>query len=326
VSRDATVLDLTPKPGFSPTGPIGRCTLRLSPWDAGGALLRLLADPFSMQPMSSRPPVVAPSQVLRLHMEGVDELDGDVRLGSFIEKLAALRAALAETEHLLIDGAASSVDFRVSELSHNSPAMVGLTAFPTRAGGPEPSEVVGQFFSFLIGVRARTVEVPSSRAKLVGHLRKLVAGVGERFERIWIDGPNIDRIPLDAQIVQALEDALPDVRREIGAVKGIVKRYSGVGKQPYFKIVPPVGGVEIKCIFPTKLIEKAAAAVEHNATVQGELKSYEDDAWPYEVRVRAIVIHPSDADMASLLSLEGAGRDASEVSVAEFIRGLRNEW
>lgn len=264
--------------------------------------------------------------VLRLHMEGVEELDGNVRLGSFIEKLAALKAALTETDHLRHKKDGPSVDFVVSELSHNSPAMVGITAVRT---SPEvdPKVVVDDFLRFLSQVGSRSVEVDSDHAKLVGHLRKLVAGAGERFSRLWIDGPTIAPIHLDAAIASALNEALPDIRHEFGTVKGVVKRYSGVGKQPYFKVVPPVGGVEIKCVFPQGLLIEAAGSVEHNATIEGTLKYYEDDIWPFEVLVRGIVVHPLDVELPGLLDLRGSAPHATgELSAADFVRELRNEW
>ena len=266
-------------------------------------------------------------RVLRLHMEGVEELGGDVRLGAFIEKLAAFKAALAETGSIVSRDGSPAVDFVVSELSHNSPAMVGVLPISLADKGQHAGRVAESFVTFLSQVRNRTARVDSDRARLVGHLRKLVAGVGERFERLWIDGPGFDPILLDDVVAKALDDALPDVRREFGAIKGVVKRYSGVGKQPYFKIVPPVGGVEIKCVFPLELLNQAAASVEHNATVEGELKSYEDDLWPHEVRVRHIEIHPLDSELPSLSELAGSATGATgELSAAEFVRELRNEW
>ena len=266
-------------------------------------------------------------RVLRLHMEGVEELGGDVRLGAFIEKLAAFKAALAETGSIVSRDGSPAVDFVVSELSHNSPAMVGVLPISLADKGQHAGRVAESFVTFLSQVRNRTARVDSDRARLVGHLRKLVSGVGERFERLWIDGPGFDPILLDDVVAKALDDALPDVRREFGAIKGVVKRYSGVGKQPYFKIVPPVGGVEIKCVFPLELLNQAAASVEHNATVEGELKSYEDDLWPHEVRVRHIEIHPLDSELPSLSELAGSAPGATgELSAAEFVRELRNEW
>lgn len=270
---------------------------------------------------------LAEPRVLRLHMEGVDELGGDVRLGAFIDKLAAFKAALAETENLVSREGSPSVDFVVSELSHSSPAMVGVLPISLADHGQQAKRVADSFVTFLGEVRNRTARVDSDRARLVGHLRKLVAGVGERFERLWIDGPGIAPIPLDDVVAKALDDALPDVRREFGTVKGVVKRYSGVGKQPYFKVVPPVGGVEIKCIFPPDLLGLAAASVERNATVEGELKSYEDDLWPHEVRVRHIEIHPFDSNLPTLSELAGSAPDSTgELSAAQFVRELRNEW
>lgn len=267
-------------------------------------------------------------KVIRLHMEGVDELDGDVRLGSFIDKLAALKAALSETDHLVTGQNNAHVDFLVSELSHSSPAMVGLRGVPTSNGDIDsPSNVIFRFLEYLKKIQDRTIEADSANAKLFGHIRKLVAGAGERFHRLWIDGPGIDSISLGADIALALDDALPDVRREIGTVKGIIKRYSGVGRQPYFKMIPPIGGVEIKCLFTTEMLADAASAVEHCATVEGELKYYEDDFWPHEVKVRTISVHPADERLPTLQGIAGIAPMATgELSSEEFVRALRNGW
>lgn len=276
--------------------------------------------------MNFVPPTHPPGCVLRLHIEGVGELGGDVRLGSFIEKLAALKAALAETANHASGGRNSKVDFLVSNLSHSSPAMVEVTAVALDNSG-SPAEVVKSFLDFIRRTKSGTIEADASNAKLVDPLRKLVAGAGERFERLWLDGPDIVPIVLDEAVARALDDALPDVRREIGAVKGVVKRYSGVGKRPYFKIIPPIGESEIKCLFPQEMLELAAASVEHNATVEGELKSYEGELWPHEIVVRTITIHPADGQLPTLTELANSAPEATgELSAAEFVRRLRSEW
>lgn len=262
-------------------------------------------------------------------MEGTEDLEGDVRLGAFIDKLGALKAALSETEHLLSGHASNSVDFLVSELSHSSPAMVGIRAVSLNPapGALDPGFVVSEFMAFLHRVRTGALDVASDRARLISHLRKLVSGVGERFSSLWLDGPGLDPLYLDASLARNLDAALPDVRHEFGTVKGVVKRYSGVGKQPYFKIVPPVGGTEIKCAFPQHMLAEAARAVERTATVDGDLRYYEGDLWPHEVRVRAIDIHPADAELPTLFELAGTEPQATgETTAADFVRALRNEW
>lgn len=270
------------------------------------------------------PPVI--SGVLRLHIEGVEELDGDIRLGAFIEKLSALKAALGETEHMVFRGRGRCVDFRVSELSHSSPAMIGLTPFSDNCD-VQPWDVVNAFTTFIDQVRHRRAAAVSGNAKVVKQLRRLLHGVGEKFDRLWIDGTNIPTITLDAEMARALDDALPDVRHEVGTVTGRVKMYSGVGKQPYFRIFPPMDGVEIKCVFSPDMLGRAALAVERNATVEGELKYYEGDLWPHEVKVQEIRVLPRDEALPSLSSLAGAAPKATgELSAGEFVRQLRLSW
>ncbi|MCM1998986.1 hypothetical protein [Pseudomonas aeruginosa] len=269
----------------------------------------------------------APGKVLRLHMEGIDDLSGDVRLGSFIEKLACLKAALSETEHLLAHGKRSKLDFVVSELSHNSPAMIGLRGVSEVDSAINAESVIDELTRFIDGVRSGTEIVTSEKAKLIAHLKKLASGIGERFTRIWLDGIGIKTIHLDANTAQAFEDAMPNTRRETGSLKGIVKQYSAINNRYYFKIVPPIGGIEIKCIFTQELLEKAAAAVEHNATVEGELKYYNDDFWPFEIKVKDIKIHPKDCDLPSLAEMKRSAPDATgDQSAEDYVRELRSGW
>ncbi|KAF0255896.1 MULTISPECIES: hypothetical protein [Pseudomonas] len=271
--------------------------------------------------------LVVPEKVLRLHMEGIDELGGDVRLGSFIDKLSCLKAALAETESLMASGAHTKVDFVVSELSHSSPAMIGLRGIDHADSAVNAGSIMDELARFIISVRANTEAVTSDKAKLIGHLRKLASGVGERFSRIWIDGPGLKVIKFDEAAAKAFEQALPDTRREIGSFKGTVKRYSGINNQLYFKIVPPVGGMEIKCTFTSKLLSQAAAAVENTATVEGELKYYGDDFWPYEIKVTTIEIHPKDSDLPTLAGLAGSEPEiGGEQDAEDYVRELRSGW
>jgi hypothetical protein len=103
--------------------------------------------------------------------------------------------------------------------------------------------------------------------------------------------------------------------------------YSGISKQPYFRVFPPLEGVEIKCVFPASLVEAAADAVERNATIEGELRFYEGDLWPHEVKVRTIRVHPRDSDLPTLSGLIGAAPEATgELSAADFVRSLRRGW
>jgi hypothetical protein len=207
------------------------------------------------------------SNILRLHLEGPQNLGGDVQLGVFIDKLSAFRAALSETDHLLSPGGGRCVDFKVRELRHESPAMIGVVAYPRVSASPiQCVEVVREFSRFLHGIRAGTLRAEPRCYKLVSELRRLTAGVGARFARAWIDGPHFDAVPLDEQTERALVSALPPIRKELGEVKGVVKRYSGVNKSLYFKIVPPIGNVEIRCGFPRELRSKAASAVERTAS------------------------------------------------------------
>lgn len=111
-----------------------------------------------------------------------------------------------------------------------------------------------------------------------------------------------------------------------GTVKGVVKKYSGVGDRLNFTIVPNLGA-EVKCVFPKALTERAAAAVEKNVRVDGEVRRYAGSMWPHEVSVSEIQVLKPDSELAKLSELKGIAPDATgDMSTADFINELRYGW
>lgn len=269
----------------------------------------------------SKPKLIKTKSVLRLHMEGLKEHQGEVRLNVFIGKLKALREALGEIA-LSIDG--SSVDFFVSHLSHSSPAMVELTAFS--ANEKDAKKIVDDFLGILKNAGRNEPSRRAENVRIIEKIAHIMIDYGE-IEGLWIDGPGIPLIHLDKTVSAALQASIPRIRKEYGLVKGVVKKYSGTGDRPIFKIIPPGTNEQIKCIFGDELLEEARKSLEKSVSVEGVMHSYAGSFWPHQIYVKTMSVGRPPNNLARLTELRGAAKSASdEASSVDFVRELRNEW
>jgi hypothetical protein len=264
---------------------------------------------------------------LSLHIEGVPELTGDVRLGAFIEKLVALRGALIESDRILSGRDDQSLDYIVTDLSHSSPAAIEVEPYPIKEDATNPDAQI-EFFLRTVSEVRHAASIPKRvTIALLDHIKKLSDGVGNSFERVWLTDSEGGQASLDAEVHEAIRKLLPRTRRAYGSVRGIVKKYSGVGERRYFKIYLPVGDWHVKCHFPDELLEQAREAVERTATIEGYLAYHEGDKWPFEVRVKSLRVHKQDSELPTLSSLIGVAPEATgSMTTGEFLRSLRNDW
>jgi len=263
-----------------------------------------------------------------MHIDGVTDFGGDVKLAHFIEKLSALRAGLIEADHIISGASQATVDYLVSDLSHSSPAAVTLKPFPIADNGADPVGIINFFVQCIDEIRRLKIRPNRVTENLLASIKKLVSGAEGTYERAWLKTSEGRSAALDRETSTAIDALLVNLtRKSLGSIKGVVKKYFGVGERPYFKIFPAIGNVEIKCLFPPNLIDKASSAVEHTATVEGELHYTEGEFWPFEVKVRDIRVHKKDSELPTLMSLFGAVPNATgEMSAVEFIRFNRNGW
>lgn len=266
-------------------------------------------------------------KTLRLHMEGFDSFNGDVSLGTFIEKLNALKDALTEADKLVSGGEQKKKEFLVAELRHSSPAMVGLSEFEIDNSNSDNS--VQKFFvDFLQRVYKREKIAAEKYAKLIGKLKSLANGADSKYQALWIDGVGFPTVVFDKEMREALDLALPCIKKSVGIIRGTVRKYSSINKnQKYLRLVLPANGREVKCIFKEELLSQAAAAVEKNVTIEGNLSYYGDTFWPFEVKVKSIIVHEDDSELPKLSDLYGAAPDATgDLSADDYIRKIRDEW
>jgi len=98
-------------------------------------------------------------------------------------------------------------------------------------------------------------------------------------------------------------------------------------KNSLFNLYPVVGATKIICDFPSTLLQKAIAAIDHYVNVVGQYKYKSGQPHPYYVKVTDIEIYPDEKELPSLFDLRGIAPNASNnLSSEDFIREMRDEW
>lgn len=268
------------------------------------------------------------NQTLRLHMDGVSRFNGDVSLSTFIEKLNALKDALKEADNLVSGEDKRKKEFLVSELRHSSPAMVGLSETAIDSDINSDNSVQQFFVDFLQRVSRREEIAAERYARLINKLKTLTNGADSKYQNLWIDGAGLPKVVFDKEMREALDSALPNIRKSVGSIRGVVRKYSSINKnQKYLRLILPVNNKEVKCIFKEELLTLAAAAVEKNVTIEGNLSYYGDTFWPFEVKVKSIIVHSDDSELPKLSELYGlAPKATGDLSTDDYIRKIRDEW
>ncbi|MGB6053646.1 MAG: hypothetical protein WBG17_00250 [Burkholderiaceae bacterium] len=264
---------------------------------------------------------------ITIQLEGAAQEGGDLTLSNFIEHLNNVRALLAEADRI-VAGEQQTTVFRVTNLSHSSPAAVELTGFP-RIPDKDFSNQVVEYVAQSLDNLIRKKQFPKNATqKFVRDIKKFVGGVGKRVEGVKVYAPTLDSpIVITDEIAKELDATVLRQVRSFGSVKGIMQTYNSHAKTKYFNLYPPIPGVEVKCTFSKDLLVKAAEAVEKNVTVTGMLTYTVGNVFPDEVQIHDIVVHSSDSELPKLESFGGVASDATgEQSTQDFIKQLRNEW
>ena len=259
-------------------------------------------------------------------MEGMERDDGDLKIGVFVDKLDALKAALQETDRLVNCAEKLTTEYLVSDLSHSSPAAVTLKASPLNSGYVNQSEIF-DYFSEL--VRQVTSGVTNDNVRsyfLLEKINDLCAGFGDKVQRMWLSDGKKTLATFNETTKQNVLILLGHTMHTYGSVTGKVERYNSHGDSKYFYIYPMLGG-RVKCIFGEEFQNQASDAVEKMVTVTGKLSYRVNDFFPFEVIVADIESNHTNPQSSSLSSLVGSAPDATgDQSSVDFVNERRDGW
>jgi hypothetical protein len=269
------------------------------------------------------------SNRIKLQIEGPEEEDGDVRVEVFAKVLEAFKRALTETDRLVSGG--RSLYFRVSGLSHSSPATIELEAVPANQrdrnrGLDFGAQVNEQLFENLSTIQSRKSLPRYADYGSLNAYKELASFYGKGVEAmsLFVDG---ERIALHPDFSVSVDAILGPDQNRIGSVRGYLHHVS-LHNQNVFRIYPTVPGLpSLKCTFPNSLRLRVVDAVDRYVEVSGIKRFKALSAHPYEMRVTKIEIFPNKSELPTLASLRGIADGATgEVASEDYVRSVRDGW
>lgn len=266
------------------------------------------------------------TDALTLHMEGLEEDDGDMRISVFLDKIDALRMALQELDKQLGGIDQPTLDYVVSDLSHSSPAAITLS--PSAAAGlaAHQQNVFSTFCTILEAARTGVLRDLRVGHEILTKILKLAEGSGNRFKTMWISRQGKVVTAITEETAAAVQELLAKEIHALGSVKGRVERYNSHNKEMHFYLYPALGD-RVRCVFREEMRENASTAVEQTVVVNGMLSYWEGSFYPHQVAVAEIEILAKNDELATLSSLGGAAPDATgNQSAVDFLRSHRDGW
>ena len=267
------------------------------------------------------------SATLIVHLDGLDQDGGNVRLAAFLEDLDTVKKLITASDKIVSRESRPTSDYLVSGLSHESPAAISLTAEPHDQAKSFSVQTIEYLISSLVSIRDDLVIPSNATDNFLDNAVNLIGGLGIRFKRLWLQTDKNRTASIDEKLKHALDNLIGPTIVSWGAVKGVVERLNIHSRTYAFNIYPASGPQNVKCVFNPSLMDKAIAAVNHTVTVTGKLKYRPNQLTPYECSAEEIERHPSDGELPKLEELYGIAPDATgDVETLEFIRGIRDEW
>lgn len=266
------------------------------------------------------------SDTIVFQLRGQDSDGGDLALHVFIAHLQKLSKMLRKVRDDIVGD--SSVRYLVSQLSHSSPSTIGVTATQTKPRSTTHLRVIGETFSGLesIGVRGvvpeyYTNDVIESFREFVGYTNRNSAG-----GVLSVNGASLEiNIDFEAKLRQAVGRSL----YEMGSVTGHLVQFNALGAARQFTIEPTDGSPTVRCKFPSRLIDDAAASVLSLVEVSGRLAFHPGQRHPYVLVASSIdTIRPRSREASATLGeLRGiAASQADDGDVMDLIAEIRAEW
>ncbi len=271
---------------------------------------------------------------ITFQIQGLPENNGDVLLEDFIKQLDAIKETLGEVERVVSNGNGlrdEAIEYRVVELRHQSPAVIGLEAVTKNSNLEigKPELVINRFLAGVQQINDTNTgpeDFDYEALQSFSHLTYLV-GKGVSQIRIFNSDDTLN-LALTAPLAPKVEKILGPDLIEYGAVTGTLEAINLHSTPNVFYLYPTIGRGRIRCIFPVTLRAAAVGALGNYVEVYGRLKFKLSGARPYEVEVNEIEIYPDEDELPKLSDLRGIDPDIlpQGKSSQEYLEEIRNEW
>ena len=250
----------------------------------------------------------------------------DVRLNDFIEQLKYVKRALAENELTISRAERTTLDYKVVDLRHSSPATVVLQPVPID-GLPTPGladEVVSSFARELRLIRREGKLLHDPELPRLQAYEEIGAKQKSRITAVRIRAAR-NVVTIDQKFKNKLNQILgPDEYAE-GSITGMLEavNFHNTNK---FTLYPPLGPKKIMGTFPAQLRPAVKDAIGSFVTVSGKLAYKAWSPYPHGVVAENLDVHEPESELPTLTELRGAFAGVTgDLNSVEFVVRIRNE-
>ena len=265
--------------------------------------------------------------LIKFVTEGPPAMGGHLDIKVFIGQLEQLRLLLKNG----ISRQGKGVVFRVTNLSHSSPATVELDAYSKKEGTLEID-------CREIDVTLRNIrdmkdydEIPN---EILVPLERLLSPITEgKVHRSEISLPSkVGEAPrvysLDTDFQRKVEKVRAAEDVGLDTFRGALEQINIHGGSNSFKVYSSFPGIApLTCRFPTELKEHSMEALGKVVSVTGKCRYRLHKPTPYFMEVRSLEILPARKTLPSLRDLNGIAPNITRGKESEqFVREQREEW
>ena len=250
----------------------------------------------------------------------------DVRLGDLTDQLNAVRRALRQQDLMLSGAAEPTLDYRVVDLRHSSPATVILEPVPL-ADVPRtyPKQVLTQFSSELQLIRKKKQLLAPPDLDRLRSYESIGAAKNNLIQEVKIFfGRKVVRI--DEHFKRNVEEIMGPDELSAGSVTGMLEAVN-FHNTNRFTLYPSIGPKKISGTFDDPALRaKVKEAIGGFVTVFGNLRFKAWSSFPHGVIADDIDIHEPDSELPTLTELRGAFAEMTgDVDSVKFVERLRSE-
>lgn len=266
------------------------------------------------------------SKRITIQLVGVLSDKEDVRLNDFIEQLKTIKRALREAELGLSGQQEATLDYKIVDLRHNSPATVVLEAIEVRPPFmPRLRErVVSDFTNELRLIKNKKTLLYAPDMQRLSAYQDIGAQPNSNITKVRI-GSARTLVTIDDRFQRNLNEIVGPDEFAAGSISGMLEAIN-LHNTNKFTIYPTIGPRKLSGTFDPNLRNKIKEGIGAYVTVRGTLRYKAWSPFPHGVRAEDIDVHEPESELPKLADLRGAFAGVTgDLNSAEFIDQLRNE-
>lgn len=252
----------------------------------------------------------------------------DVRLDDFIRQLNDVKKALRENEITVTGKEEATLDYKVVDLRHSSPATVVLEPVPTAPNVAIDlhfaQKVVGEFATELRAIKRKGELTREPELDRLLAYQKIGIRENSRVSKVKI-AVGRNAVTIDEKFRQKLNAIVgPDEFAE-GSISGTIEVVNIHDRNQFF-LYPVIGPKRVTGTFREQLRPTIKDAIGEYVTVHGKLRYKAWSPYPHGIAAEDVEIHEPESALPTLTEMRGAfAGSMGNLNSIEFVEQLRDE-